>query len=163
MAKRIKKASYDSGFDSDVMSFIEDTLYRLEGMSVYGSDLPMILTEGPNSDGAWIVGTYNAWEYIAEHRLVASDTFEYVQDNLGFAPNPLEDPEGFTFFMLDYGVGNILGSCPALDELWDEEFELTPEVIERIIASCDQSRAARRRAHRRAMGGYKKYMAFRKR
>lgn len=147
-AGRTRKASYDSSFDQDIMDFIEDKLYAYEGEFYYGSELAAELTHDENMDGGWIPGTQAAWDYIAEHRQVASDVFDYCRDNFGESPNPLENPPAFTFYMLDYGVSNVLANCPTVYNQ-DDEIELTGEVINQILSECDKTKAAYRKKSRR--------------
>ena len=143
-ARRFATVS-DAGFQSDIMDFLTDRLYDYEGNVFYGGDMAMELTDAENMDGGWIIGYSKALDYICEHRLVSAEVFDNFKFEFGETPNPFENPEGFTYYMLDYGVRNLLGGSKFLDGHWDEEIELTPEVIETIIGEIDGTRAAGRR------------------
>ncbi len=113
--------------------YILDTIDDYEGVSTYGADLGNLLTEGPNADGVY---EDNAWDFISKHIHDARDEYEYEKDNFGeVLHNPFEDPDAFVVCMLINTVDGIMSQVPFVDENWNDEFELTPEVIEEIKRS----------------------------
>lgn len=143
----------DVGFQSDILGFLADRLHDYEGETFYGCDMPSELTMSENMDGCWIMGRAKAFDYIAEHINVASEVFDNARFEYDMVLNPFDDPEGFTFFMLDFGVRNVL-DCKFLDEHWDDEIELTPEVISIIEGEISESKAAGRRMRTSQWNGY---------
>lgn len=116
------------------IEYIEDTLPEWEGQSVYGADLGAELTEGPNVDGAYIIGRQKAMDFIRDHFNDAADEYEYEKDNFGeVLHNPFENPEAFVVCMLINTVEGLLGQVPVVEEHWNEELELTKEVIDEIL------------------------------
>ena len=59
--------------------------------------------------------------------------YNYEKDNFGkLAHNPFEEPESFHVCMIIAGVNNLLYQCDIISENYNEEIELTPQIIERI-------------------------------
>lgn len=127
-------------FNEDIHDFIEDRLNEYEGEKFYGADLADELTDNENQDGCWILYTDKAIDYIFENRWAASSTFTYFKDELSMAINPFEDPEKYTYFMLYYGVREIVSDLPYVQAHWDEEITLTKDVIAQIIEESKQKR-----------------------
>ena len=113
--------------------YILDTIDDYEGVSTYGCDLGDLLTEGPNNDGAY---EDYGWPWLARHINDAKDEYDYEEDTFGkVLHNPFEDPYGFVVCMLINTVDGIMSQVPFVDENWNDEFELTPEVIDKIKRS----------------------------
>jgi hypothetical protein len=113
------------------INYIKGVLPDYEGESVYGADLGNLITEGPNNDGYY---EDYGWPFLARHINDAKDEYDYEMDNFGeVLHNPFEDPYAFVVCMLINTVNDILGSVPIVEENWDDEFELTKQVIDKII------------------------------
>lgn len=127
-------------FRQDIKDFISDRIWDFEGKSVYVADLSISLTEDENMGGAWMSGTEGI-EYIKTHWEDASETFEQAIFDFGneiaSELNPFSDPGKFTFFMLDYGVRSVLYDSSFMNDNWNEEVELTEDVIETILSEID--------------------------
>lgn len=125
-------------FTEDIFEHIKDRLEDYEGQTFYTCDLVSELTMYENCTGAWIIGIYQANEYIKSHWDEAGDTFEHYRDNLDMTLNPFENPEAFTFYMLNYGVETLMGQLEIMNPCDTDEIELTPETIAEIIAQADE-------------------------
>lgn len=136
-----KTIPLDEAFDKEIRDFVTDELSDNIGRGFYGSDLASELTMGENYDGCWIPWQIEARKYIAKHWDVASETYDYFKNELDMPINPFESPAKYTFFMLDFGVRNILNESPTLDRLWNEEFELTSELAQRIVSDIEDKTA----------------------
>lgn len=121
-------------FYDEIVDHLSMWLDDHEGYNVYGADFRFDVTQNENMTGAWVIGTYAAQETIKAYWDEASNTFDYFKNELDMAINPFESPEAFTFYMLDWGVGEVLAGNAFLDEHWDEYIELTPENIAAIKA-----------------------------
>lgn len=126
-------------FEQDIKDFLYERLWAYEENSFHGCDLRIELTEEENIDGCWKMYYDEAEKYIGERWDDASETYEYYIDNFGNDFAPKLNPFGrnscmFTFFMLQYGVDEILSRSKFIDDHWDEEIKLTEETIETILS-----------------------------
>lgn len=120
-------------FAFEIIDHMNDYLADHEGCTCYACDLASEMTMNENYDGCWIVYTARAVEFIKAHWDAARDTFEYFKSELDMTPNPFENPEAYTFFMLDWGVREMLTGNEFLDEHWSEQIEITDEVRHEIM------------------------------
>lgn len=112
--------------------YIKDTLPTFEGQSVYGCDLASVLTEMPNTNGIY---EEDSWGFIASHITDARDEYDYEKENFGeVLHNPFENPDAFVVCMLINVVEEVLADCPTVQENWDVCFELTSDIIQRILS-----------------------------
>ena len=115
------------------IDYIKDTLPDYEGVSTYGSDLCNLITEGPNANGVY---EDNAWDFISKHIHDAKDEYDYEKDSFGeVLHNPFEDPDAFVVCMLINTVDGVLSQVPIVEENWNDEFELTKDIIDEILNS----------------------------
>lgn len=123
----------------DIIDFIPfckqqilDEIDNYEGESKYGCDLGYELTQGMNCDGTFTYSTAQAIEYIKEWWDDCAEFSDYEQFHFGQRSNPFDNPEAFTVRMVVEGVAGLMGKLPIIGENWDDELELTPEVIQTI-------------------------------
>lgn len=121
-------------FYDEMREFIIERMNDYEGCNFYACDLAHELTMSENYTGAYIIGTYAAREFIREHFDEAGECFAYYHEELDMNPNPFTEPEAFTFFMLDWGVSELMNGCTYLGEHWDECITLDRETIDAIAA-----------------------------
>lgn len=115
------------------IDYIKDTLPDYEGVSTYGSDLGNLITEEPNANGVY---EDNAWDFISKHIHDAKDEYDYEKDSYGeVLHNPFEDPDAFVVCMLINTVDGVLSQVPFVEENWNDEFELTKDIIDEILNS----------------------------
>ena len=131
-----KDMHHKDDFTADIFSHIEDRIHDYANGDEWDSyDLIHELSMYENMTGAWIIGRYQASEYIRNHWEEASDTYEYFHNDMCMDLNPFEDTEGFTFYMLAYGVETL---CSYSDILQDGCVVLTEETASRIVEELNQ-------------------------
>ncbi len=112
---------------------IIDALDSYEGQTVYSCDLAYTLTERMNADGTCTYSRAEAKDYIKEWWDEAGEYWEYENGNFGeHRWNPFDDPEAFMVCMVIGGVASMLSQCATIDESWNDEIELTADIIEKI-------------------------------
>lgn len=118
--------------------FIKDRLQDFEGSTHYACDLASELTYAINVDGSATYSTYKAKEYLREWWDDCADYFQYEKDNFGEALyNPFERPEAFHVCMIIQGVSSLLSQCSIIDESWNDNIEITQEVIDSILEEIE--------------------------
>lgn len=142
------------GFDNYIKDTIMDKLEEMEGKSLNVSELSDEITMEDNNSGCFILYTIEAKQFIKDFWEEAQDTYEDHIFQFGkegaFIPNPFEDPNGYSFFMEDYGVRKLLNNIPFIEDNWDEEIIVTPEIIKQIRKELDTNiyKATKERAVR---------------
>lgn len=121
-----------STFWTKVTEHILDWMEENEGITIDMADVASECTMYENMSGYWIIGTKKAMDFIGENMSEASDTFDYFKNEMCMTINPFEDPEGFTFYMLDWGVNRAIEALPFTDDNWGNEIALVPGVIRNI-------------------------------
>lgn len=128
----------DYSFDTLVWAWehIDMWLDYNEGRDVYGTDLGFEITLNENNNG--FVDdpyTYTAKEWIKAHFDDCAVYWEYEKDNYGpdgNKVNPFDDPVTYVLLIYINTVEQIISSLPYIDEHWDDEITLTPNVIARL-------------------------------
>jgi hypothetical protein len=116
-------------FVADVLT---DKLDEYEGTSSYGADLAYHLLERYNVDGSYTYSTYEAKQWVASCFDELGEIVEEMTEE-GLAPcNVFDNPEGFQVCIMLYVAGELLGQCDTVNEFWNEEQELTKEIIAKI-------------------------------
>lgn len=116
-----------------IKGVVYDWLDNNEGRVIYGCDFDSEVVANDNVNGAFIFGTQNASDFISNYFYEAGEVYNYWKDNMGdVSINPFERPEAYTVLMEEWGVGELSYGCPYLDEHWNEEIELTPELIKEL-------------------------------
>lgn len=121
-----------------IKSDIKDRLRDYAGVKVYGCDLAYKLFEGENVNGSVFCNTYKTKEYIKNNFDLFGDFLEHYKDNFGEYLNPFAEPEKVHVCFLLEAVQCILSKCEFVKENWNDEFELTDEVISDISAQVDE-------------------------
>jgi hypothetical protein len=113
--------------------YILSTIEDFEGHNCYGSELGMTLTEEPNCNGTLTFSRSEAKNYLREWWDECGGYWDYEKDNFGEnIHNPFDNPEAYMVCMVIEGVNAILANEPHIEESWNDELELTEEVIEGI-------------------------------
>lgn len=116
--------------------YLFEKLDEYEGITAYGCDLAYKLCEECNINGSLTYCRQTAIEQLCEWWYDAADYSDYEQMNFGERSNPFENPEAYMVRMVICGIGYLLSQCAMINESWDDELELTPEVIEAIKEQC---------------------------
>lgn len=117
-----------------VKDIVIEQLYNCKDNSFYGCDLGYGLLEGYNIDGVYFYNNYKATEFIKENfedfgEIVEEVTFQLGSENI---PNIFEEPDKFCVVCFLEVASYILGKCKFVDDNWNNEIELTEEVIKTI-------------------------------
>lgn len=114
-------------------SFIVDNLDAYVGTDVYGCDLSFTLTEEINVNGSATFSRQKAMDYIKEWFDEAAEVYDYQMENYGsVSQNPFENPEAWMVCMIIEGCSSLLSQCKCVDNIWNDEVELTEELAEQI-------------------------------
>ena len=125
-------------FADYVKDFIKNTLPEYEGCTVCACDLGWNITESINADGTATYNRHEAMEYLKEWWWDVADAYEYQKFNYGeVLHNPFENPEAFMVCMIIDAVNTALARCDVINDAWNDEVELTEEVISTILDSVD--------------------------
>lgn len=131
----------ETNFITYCKQYIFDHIDNYRGQSVYPCDFGFTLTEEPNYDGTLTYSREEAKNYIREWWDEANDYFEYEKFNFGTVRNPFENPEVYMVCMVIAGVESLISN--AFDQIegvdWNEEIELTGELIEQICEKVNEN------------------------
>ena len=115
-----------------VADVLMDKLDEYEGTSTYGADLAYHLLEQYNVDGSYTYSTYEAKQWVQEYFDELGDIVSDMKEE-GLPPiDVFENVEGFQVCVMLYLAQTLLGQCETVDEFWNEEQELTEEIIAKI-------------------------------
>lgn len=129
-------------------NYVLEHIDEYEGQEVYLCDLGFTLTEYPNCDGTLTYSRAEAIEYLREWWYEASDYFEHEKFNFGpeNVHNPFENPEAYMVCMVIEGVNMLISAAVNLlgmDDQWNDEVELTADLIEKIKGAVKDNDAER--------------------
>lgn len=120
-----------------VVDVLKDKLDEYEDCTTCGGDLAYLLLEQYNIDGTYTYSTYTAEGWVKLHFDELGDIV-YDMTAEGLPPcNVFENPEAFQVQIMLYVAGQLLGQCDAVNEFWNEEQELTQEIIDKIKEELD--------------------------
>lgn len=115
-----------------VADVLMDKLDEYEGTSFYGPELAHNLLQQYNVDGSYTYSTYEAKQWVQEHFDELGEIVEEMTEE-GLAPcNVFDNPEAFQVQIMLYVAGQLLRQCDTVNEFWNEEQELTKEIIAKI-------------------------------
>ena len=115
-----------------VIDVLKDKLDEYEGNSTYGADLAFYLLQQYNVDGSYTYSTYKAKQWVASCFDELGDIVNDMTEE-GIPPcNVFDSPEGFMVQIMLYVAGELLGQCDTVNAFWNEEQELTEEIVTKI-------------------------------
>lgn len=121
-------------FSEFCRNHIAENLPEWLGQEVYMCDLGGELTQGTNCDGTFTFSTSLAKDYLREWFDEAGEYWDYEKFNFGEnLHNPFNNPEAYIVCMVIEGVNSILSQCAIVDEMWNDQVELTQELIDEIL------------------------------
>lgn len=116
--------------------YITFKLPEYEGTETYAGDITSIITEEDNNNGGFeseeVSKQYllNWWEDCAKF-------YEYYDFEFGHEEaaslNVFANPRVFMFSMVYAGIDILLSKISIIDDNWNDEIELTEDVIETIL------------------------------
>lgn len=115
-----------------VADVLMDKLDEYKGTFSYGADLAYDLLEEYNVNGSYTYSTYKAKLWIQKYFDELADIVNDMTEE-GIPPcNVFDNPEAFVVQIILYVAGGLLGQCDTVAAFWDEEQELTEEIIAKI-------------------------------
>ena len=124
-------------FVSEFKTTIKDKLQDYAGGTHYACDLAYTLFEGENANGSVLCNTYQTKEFIKANFDLFGDLVKYCEDNMDMVLNPMLEPEKAHVILLLESAQTILSKLPFIDENWNEQIELTDEVIQTLTEQLD--------------------------
>lgn len=128
---------HDERFVKFVKEYIGKRLDELEGLDTYGCDLGHELSLDVNNDVSLMWDDDDdALDFISEYSRSALATVDCVKWHMGDGEvaHMLKDWRTFAFFMLWEGCNCIASQLPTVEEHWNDEFELTEDVVTKLKA-----------------------------
>lgn len=122
----------------NIKEYLIDEIGGYENQTVYGCDLADLLTNSLQINGTVEFCTKSTIEKIAKNHWEYGEVYKYMEDNYGKALNPLESPEAFDAQAYYIVAGDILGKTQYISEHWNEEIELTSDVIKTIQEQIEE-------------------------
>ena len=119
-------------FITDLKSQIIERLNDYKGVNTYLCDLSVLLFESENVNGSVFCNTYKTKEFIKENFDLFGQLVEYVKDDMGITLNPFNEPEKAHVWLLLEVSQSLLSQCKTVDEFWNDEKEITDELINSI-------------------------------
>ena len=121
-----------------VADVLMDKLDEYEGTSSCGGELDFYLLQQYNVDGSYTYSTYEAKQWIQEHFDELGEIVEEMTEE-GLAPyNVFDNPEAFQVQIMLYVASQLLGQCETVTEVWNDEFILEADIIEKIKNELDE-------------------------
>ena len=119
----------------EMMWHLED----LEGQVVYGCGLAFRLFASENNTGSYTCSAYKAGRWIKEYWDYLGEVVEDYEFNYGELPtNPFKNSEVFQMQIILHMASNLVSKSDYIEEHWDEEIELTSDIIEKIVSEWSE-------------------------
>lgn len=119
---------------NEIKKYLTGKLNDYKGCYSYGVDLSHLLTEGENANGSVYCNTYQTKELIKANFDLFGDFLEYYKQEFGEMLNPFSEPEKTHVIFLIVATEQILNSSKYIQDNWDNQIELTDEVIKTLKA-----------------------------
>lgn len=125
--------------ENEVKELLKEKLTDYEGHIAYGADLSWDLLEVENCDGTITYDRQQAIAWIKENFDLLDEVVEEIELNLGkeSIPNVFSEPEKFMVVVYLEVAGGLLSNCKYIDDNWNNEIELTKEVVSSITKQLD--------------------------
>lgn len=126
-------------FERYIIDGLVDRLDECEGMTAYGADLGFELTLDINENGE--LPDYDGMGFIHDFWDEAAKYWEYEKFAFGeHFHNPFEDPDGYAVCMVIEYSRSAMAGCALVDEHWNDEMELTADVVETLKEQLQTAR-----------------------
>ena len=125
--------------ENEVKELLKEKLTDYEGHIAYGADLSWDLLEAENCDATITYDRQQAIAWIKENFDLLDEVVEEIELNLGkeSIPNVFSEPEKFMVVVYLEVAGGLLSNCRYINDNWNNEIELTKEVVNTIIKQLD--------------------------
>lgn len=115
-----------------VADVLMDKLDEYEGTSSCGCDLAYDLLQQYNVDGSYTYSTYEAKQWVVKNFDELGEIVEEMTEEDIPPCNVFDNPEAFQVQIMLYVASGLLAQCETVNEFWNEEQELTEEIIAKI-------------------------------
>ena len=128
-----------NNIELDVRELLKEKLADYEGHIAYGADLSWDLLEAENCDGTITYDRQQAIAWIKENFDLLDEVVEEIELNLGkeSIPNVFSEPEKFMVVVYLEVAGGLLSNCRYINDNWNNEIELTKEIVSTITKQLD--------------------------
>ena len=131
-------STFEMDFLEDARDFTYDKIDELdEGFGFYNGDLPGLLMEYDWANNTITFSAQKARDYIDEHPQAASETYDFLHNELGVDINVFDEPEQFHIAMFELGVGLILNQCPFIQDASFDEIYLDAESKAQLLSEIE--------------------------
>lgn len=116
-----------------------DHLNGYEGVTVYGCDLAFTLFENYNINGSVTYSRYKAQEWIKAHFDAIGEFVEEMESNWDYdaGADVFNNPEKFMVSCYLWIASEICCNLETVEPFWNDEIDLTAELIEKIKAELN--------------------------
>lgn len=117
-----------------------EELQELEGVRVYGADLAFKVFECYNMTGSVTCSTFQAREWIKKHFCELGEIVETMRDEWEYnaGADIFDNPEKFQVCVYLWVASEICGQLETVGAFWNDETELTADLIEKITAEINE-------------------------
>ena len=128
-----------NNIEVNVRELLKEKLADYEGHNIYGADLSWELLETENCDGTITYDRQQAIAWIGENFNLLGEIVEEIEFNWGkeSIPNVFTEPEKFMAVVYLEVAGGLLYECRYINDNWNNEIELTREVVSTITKQLD--------------------------
>lgn len=125
-----------------VIDCIVDRIDDWEDITVYPCDFGWQLFEQENSNGSATFNAEEAKEWIKQYFDTLGGVAENIIFGIGadFLANPFVEPEKFMVQIMLEVSSMLVGQCEIMDQNWNDELELTEEVIKTFKSQLEALR-----------------------
>ena len=125
--------------ENEVKELLKEKLTDYEGHVTYGADLSWDLLGAENCDCTITYDRQQAIAWIKENFDLLDEVVEEIELNLGkeSIPNVFSEPEKFMVVIYLEVAGGLLSNCRYINDNWNNEIELTKEVVNIITKQLD--------------------------
>ncbi len=117
--------------------WLDENLPLWDGTEITACDLAYEITEVENKDGL-VDSNAEALQLIKEYWDECADFYDYCifsfGDEFASSLNVFKEPIKFITIMFIEGINSLLGQCHTLEDNWNDEIELTQDIIDNILA-----------------------------
>lgn len=128
-----------NNIEVNVRELLKEKLTDYEGHITYGADLSYDLLEAENYNGTITCDREQAILWIGKNFNLLGEIVEEIELNLGkeSIPNVFTEPEKFMVVIYLEVAGDLLSKCRHIDDNWNNEIELTREIVSTITKQLD--------------------------
>lgn len=125
-----------------VIDCIVDRIDDWEDITVYPCDFGWQLFEQENSNGSATFNAEEAKDWIKQYFDTLGGVAENIIFGIGadFLANPFVEPEKFMVQIMLEVSSMLVGQCEIMDQNWNDELELTEEVIKTFKSQLEALR-----------------------